>query len=133
MSQLEGETAKNAAIGALVTTVAYLLGPLAVIAPVFGGFIAGYLEHHGATGGLKAGGAKGLVMTVPAIGLGIIASGLLAQVPIIGGLLGGGLIIVVLFIVAHSVALGAVSGLFGGMLSGGPSGKGTDETAETAV
>jgi hypothetical protein len=121
MSNLEGQTLKNASLGAIVTTVFYFFGPLAVIAPIFGGFMAGYLQHHGASGGIKAGGLKGLVMMIPAIGLATIAAGILSGMPMIGGFLSGSILVVVLVVVGHSVAVGLIGGLFGGLLSGGPS------------
>ena len=117
----EGRTLKNAVIGGVVSTVAYFVPVLNVIAPIFGGGVAGYLQHQGAGGGMKAGGLKGLIMVVPAIGLGIVASGLLAQIPVIGGYLAGSVILVAIVIVGHSVALGLFGGLFGGLISGGPS------------
>lgn len=132
MSNLEGQTIKNASLGAIVTTVFYFFGPLAVVAPIFGGFMAGYLQHHGASGGIKAGGLKGLVMTIPAIGLAIVAAGILSSVPMLGGLLSGSILLVVLVIVGHSVAVGLIGGLFGGLLSGGPSRTAEPDTRATS-
>lgn len=117
MSQA-GKTWSNATIGALVTTVAYFLPLVQVIAPVFGGFIAGYLQKQGVSGGMKAGGLKGIVMTIPAIGLGIIGGGILAGIPVIGEVVAGSIALLVVLIVAHSVAIGLFGGLFGGLLAG---------------
>jgi hypothetical protein len=120
MSDLEGKTLTNAAIGAVVSTVAYLVPVVNLFAPIFGGGVAGYLQHQGASGGMKAGSVKGFVMTIPAIGLGLVASGMLAQIPVIGDLLAGSIVLLVIIVVGHSVALGFFGGLFGGIISGGP-------------
>lgn len=128
MSQA-GQTWSNAVIGAVVTTVAYFIPVVNVVAPVFGGFVAGYLQKRGAGGGMKVGGLKGLVMTIPAIGLGIIASGLMAGIPVVGELLAGSIVILVFIVVAHSVAVGLVGGLFGGLVAGTEVGEGSTSPA----
>lgn len=117
MSQA-GQTWTNAVIGAVVTTIAYFVPVLNAIAPIFGGFVAGYLQKRGAGGGMKVGGLKGVVMTVPAIGLGVIAGSVLAGMPVVGELLAGSVAIVVVVVVLHSVVIGLVGGLFGGLLAG---------------
>jgi len=113
----KGRTLPNAAVGAIATTVLYFVPVIQAIAPIAGGSVAGYLQEQGPGGGMKAGGVKGLIMTLPAIFIGIIAAGVLAGVPIIGEILTGSIIIIVAIIVAHSVALGLVGGLFGGMIA----------------
>ncbi|WP_435067123.1 DUF5518 domain-containing protein [Haloplanus sp. C73] len=115
-SDLEGETLKNASIGVLVSSLLYFVPGINTIGPVFGGAVAGYLQQEGVTGGLKAGGAKGGLMIIPAIPISIIAGALLADVPVIGGLLAGSAIIVAIVIVGHSLLLGLGGGLIGGGL-----------------
>lgn len=113
----EGDTLQNATIGAVASTVFYFVPVVQAIAPIAGGILAGYLQHEGAGGGMKVGGVKGLVMVVPAILIGTIAGGMLAGIPIIGELLAGSVVIIAVIIVAHSVALGVVGGLLGGIVS----------------
>lgn len=113
-----GKTWSNATIGAIVTTGAYFIPVLHVIAPVFGGFIAGYLQKQGASGGMKVGGLKGIVMMIPAIGLSILASGFLANIPLLGELMAGSLLLLVVIVVGHSVLIGLIGGLFGGLIAG---------------
>lgn len=113
----KGDTLQNAAVGAIATTVFYFIPVIQAIAPIAGGSVAGYLQGEGAGGGMKVGGVKGLVMVIPAILLGIIAGGMLAGIPIIGELLAGSVAIIAIIIVAHSVALGVIGGLFGGIVS----------------
>jgi len=108
-------------IGGVVSTIAYFVPVINVIAPIFGGGVSGYLQHQGASGGMKAGAVKGLIMVIPAVLLGIVASGILAQIPVIGGYLAGSVVLIAVVIVVHSVFLGLFGGLFGGLISGGPS------------
>jgi hypothetical protein len=115
-SDLEGETLKNASIGVVVSSLLYFVPGINTIGPIFGGAVAGYLQQQGVTGGLKAGGAKGGLMIIPAIPISIIAGALLADIPVIGGLLAGSAIIVAIIIVGHSIFLGLGGGLIGGVL-----------------
>ena len=117
MSQA-GQTWSNAVIGAVVTTIMYFIPGVNAIAPIFGGVVAGYIQKRGVNGGMKVGALKGVVMTIPAIGIGLIASGMLAGIPVIGGMLAGSIGILVVIIVVHSVVLGLIGGLFGGLLAG---------------
>ena len=113
----EGETIQNAIVGAIASTVFYFIPIIQIIAPVVGGSVAGYLQKQGAGGGIKAGGIKGIVMTLPAILIGVIAGGILAGIPLIGELLTGSIAILVVIIVGHSVVLGVIGGLLGGVIS----------------
>lgn len=114
----DGDTLQNASIGAAISTVAYFIPVVNAIAPIFGGFVAGLIQKRGVGGGVKVGSLKGVIMVIPAILLGFIASGILAGIPIIGEILAGSIVVLVVVIVLHSVALGLVGGLFGGILAG---------------
>lgn len=118
MADLDGKTLQNASIGAAVSTVAYFIPVVNAIAPIFGGFVAGLIQKRGAGGGVKVGSLKGLVMVIPGILLGVVASGILAGIPIIGDMLAGSIVVLVAVIVLHSVALGLFGGLFGGIIAG---------------
>lgn len=113
----KGKTLQNGAIGAVVTTVMYFVPVVQAIAPLFGGSVAGYLQKQGMGGGMKAGGVKGIMMVIPAIAIGIIGGGMLAQIPVIGGIMTGSLAILVVIIVLHSVAIGVAGGLLGGIVA----------------
>jgi hypothetical protein len=113
----QGDTLQNAVIGAIATTVFYFIPVVQAVAPIAGGVVAGYLQGEGAGGGMKVGALKGLIMFIPGIAIGTVAAGLLAGIPVIGGLLAGSLIVIVIVIVIHSVVLGLVGGLIGGILS----------------
>lgn len=114
----KGKTLQNALIGVVVTTIAYFVPVLNAVAPVFGGSVAGYLQKQGAGGGMKAGGAKGALTVLPAIPIAIIGGAMLADIPVIGELLAGSIILVVVIILLHSIALGLIGGLLGGVVSG---------------
>lgn len=116
--EFQGKTLKNAAIGVVVTTVAYFIPVVNAIAPIFGGGVAGYLQKQGIGGGMKAGAAKGLLTVLPAVPIAVIGGAVLADVPVIGGFLAGGTLIIALLIVVHSTIVGVVGGFFGGLLSG---------------
>jgi hypothetical protein len=115
-SDLKGETLKNAGIGVIVSSLLYFVPGINTIGPIFGGLIAGYLQQDGVTGGLKVGGAKGGLMIIPAIPISIVAGALLADIPVIGGLLAGSAVVVAIVIVGHSILLGLGGGLIGGGL-----------------
>lgn len=114
----QGDTLQNASIGAVATTVFYFIPVIQAVAPIAGGTVAGYLQKQGAGSGMKVGGIKGIVMTIPAILIAIVAGGMLADMPVIGELLAGSVAIIVIIVVVHSVAFGLIGGLFGGLLSG---------------
>lgn len=111
---LEGKTLQNSSIALVTTVVLHFIPGVNVIGPIVGGFLGGYLQHEGVTGGIKIGGLKGLFMIVPAFPLALIVGGLLNDIPILGALAAGGTIILALIVVGHSL----VFGIFGGILAG---------------
>lgn len=113
--RFQGRTWKDAAIGAAITTVLYLVPGVNVGSPIIGGVVAGYLYRGGALGGVKVGSIIGVVMVLPAFLLGALASGLLARTPVIGDLLAGSLVVLVVIVVLHSLVLGALGGAIGGL------------------
>lgn len=115
-----GDTLVNGTVGAVVSTILYFIPVVHVIAPIGGGFVAGYLQKQGIGGGMKAGFVKGFVMVIPAILLGAVAGNVLASIPLIGDLLAGSLTILVVVVVVHSIALGLMGGLVGGLVAGSP-------------
>lgn len=70
----QGKTIQNALIGTAVTIVAFFIPFLSGIAPLFGGGVAGYLQHERIAGGAKAGIVMGIFLTVITILIGILAS-----------------------------------------------------------
>lgn len=121
VSEFEGRTPVNAALGAVVTTVVLLVWPLTVGAPALGGLLAGYLQREKGAGGMKAGAAMGGLMVVPAVALAVIAQGILSSYMFVGPMLSQYLPVAVVLIVGYSVVLGVVGGLLGGQIAGGPS------------
>lgn len=113
-----GETFRNAGIGVVVSTVSYFIPVLNLIAPIFGGFVAGYLQKRGSTGGMKVGALKGILTIVPAIFLAMIASGIISQIPIIGAVAAGSMGILIIVFGLHAILLGWFGGLFGGLFAG---------------
>ena len=113
----KGDTLLNAVIGAIATTVFYFVPVVQAIAPIAGGIVAGYLQSEGVGGGAKVGALQGFIMFIPGLAIGTVAAGLLAGIPVVGGLLAGSLFLIVLAIVLHSVVIGLVGGLIGGALS----------------
>lgn len=108
---------RHASYGAIATTGAYSVPGLNLFAPVFGGFVAGYLEKETAWRGMKAGALKGVLMIFPAVAFALLAGSILAGVPIIGNYLAGSLALIVLVIVGHSIKLGVIGGFLGGMVA----------------
>ena len=62
------KTVRKGIVRAVVTTAAYSLGPLAVIAPVFGDFMTECLQHQGVSDGIKIGAAKGFLVAEQLLG-----------------------------------------------------------------
>jgi len=114
----EPNTLMNASAGAVATSISYIIPVFNLFGPIFGGFVAGYLQKRGGQGGMKVGGLKGLIMIGPAIPISLFLGGLLSRIPIFGELLAGSFLVVIVFIVAHSIALGVFGGLLGGMVAG---------------
>ena len=103
--------------GVIVTKIAYLIPVVNLFAPIVGGSVTAYMLDSGAIEGLKGGFLKGILMTLPAIILGVFFADILAGIPIIGNLLAGSLGLVVAVIVLHSVVLGMLSGFVTGAIA----------------
>ncbi|CCQ37086.1 uncharacterized protein Nmlp_2939 [Natronomonas moolapensis 8.8.11] len=103
--------------GVIVTKIAYLIPVVNLFAPIVGGSVTAYMLDSGAIEGLKGGFLKGILMTLPAIILGVFFADILAGIPIIGNLLAGSLGLVVAVILLHSVVLGMLSGFVTGAIA----------------
>jgi hypothetical protein len=75
----------GALIGVICTIIFYFIPGVNVIAPLLGGFLAGYYADGGFGGGLKTGILMTVFMVIPGILLGGILGSLLIGVPVIGG------------------------------------------------
>lgn len=112
---LEGETLKNASIALIVSLVLYFVPGVNTVGPVIGGFIGGYLQKEGVTGGIKVGGLKGLLMILPAFPLALVVGALLKDIPILGALAAGGTIILAIILVSHTLIFGIGGGICAGL------------------
>lgn len=128
----QGDTLINGTVGAIISTVLYFVPVVQAIAPIGGGLVAGYMQKGGAGGGIKAGGAKGFIMVLPAIGIGTVAANMVSGIPLIGDLLTGSLAILVIIIVIHSLFFGMTGGLIGGAIAGSPDPTTTRQSTQTS-
>ncbi|NGM68971.1 DUF5518 domain-containing protein [Natronolimnobius sp. AArcel1] len=112
-----GKLLKAILAGVIVTKIVYFIPVVQIGAPLLGGATTAYIINRGPLGGLKSGFLKGLAMTFPAIILGVFFAGMVADVPFLGDLLAGSLIVLVGIIVIHSVTLGMIGGLVSGWIA----------------
>jgi len=109
----EGDSFRNALLGAVVTGLVAWIVPLA---PVVGGAVAGYLEGGDRTDGLLVGIYSGLISLVVATAMGAAAVYAIAsvleflEVPVVGELLG---FLFVVFAVGWALYLVSLSALGG--------------------
>ena len=108
---------KGILAGMVVTKLAYFVPVVHLFGPILGGATTAFIINRGPWKGLKAGFFKGVGMTLPAVVLGIYFSQMLADIPIIGGLLAGSLGLIVFVIVLHSVTFGMVGGFLSGFVA----------------
>ena len=115
-NRYRGRTKKNAFIGLVVTLISYVTIITAAGAPFIGAFVGGFLQREGLKGGLKVGALQSAFMVLPALLIGLFGSQLIAQAPLIGPLIAGaGTTVIILFMFSHSIFIGLIGGLFGGI------------------
>lgn len=115
-NRYKGRTRKNALIGLVVTLISYATVVTAAGAPFIGAFIGGFLQRNGLKGGLKVGALQSAFMVIPALLIGLFGSQLIAQAPLIGPVVAGaGTTIIILLMFGHSIFMGLLGGLFGGI------------------
>lgn len=86
------------------------------LAPLIGGFAAGYLSAQGVWGGLVTGLIMTAIMVVPAYLLSEMIVGILSGIPIIGDLLRSAGFIILVIIVTYVGVLGVLGGILGGYM-----------------
>lgn len=108
---------KGVLAGVVVTKILYLIPGVNLFGPILGGATTAFIINRGPWGGLKSGFIKGIAMTLPAIILAVFFAPMLAEIPLIGGLLAGSVVIVVAIVVLHSVTLGMAGGFVSGFIA----------------
>ena len=86
------------------------------LAPLIGGFAAGYLSAQGVWGGLLTGLLMTAIMVVPAYFLSEMIVGILEGIPIIGDLVRSAGFIILVIIVTYVGVLGVLGGVLGGYM-----------------
>ncbi len=86
------------------------------LAPLIGGFAAGYLSAQGVWGGLVTGLLMTAIMVVPAYFLSEMIVGILEGIPIIGDLVRSAGFIILVIIVTYVGVLGVLGGVLGGYM-----------------
>lgn len=121
----EGETLKNAGIGAAVSIVLFFL----LLSPVLGGAVAGYLQRGDGAEGARVGALSGLIAAVPGTLLAVLVVSVFTVAPPGGGGMGFFAVVVLgslLVVGLYGAALGAVGGLVGAYVA-----RERDETRRT--
>lgn len=112
---LKGKTMTNSSIALITTIILHFVPGINLLGPFVGGFLGGYLQREGVSGGVKVGGLKGILMILPALPLALFIGALLRDIPVVGALAAGGTIILVLILVGHSLLFGIGGGIAAGI------------------
>jgi hypothetical protein len=109
----DGDTLRNAVIGAVVTVVLSFTG----FSPLLGGGVAGYLQRGDRTEGVRVGAISGAIATVPFLLLAVFVFGVFGLLAGGGAAeAGAGLLLGFVFVglvTAWNVGLGAAGGYLG--------------------
>jgi hypothetical protein len=106
----------GALIGMVCTFVFYFIPGVNVIAPLLGGFLAGYYADGGFGGGLETGVLMTVFMILPGILLGGILGSILRDAPVLGGFIAASTFVITLVIVAHTAVIGIIGSVLGAIL-----------------
>lgn len=113
----KGDTIKNSIVAAIITTIAFFIPILNIIAPIFGSGVGGYMQKEGVRGGAKVGGIMGVLMVLPAIFMGGFVSWMFSFIPEVGAFFAGSTLVVTAVITAWSIVVGLVGGAIGGAVA----------------
>jgi hypothetical protein len=107
----------GALIGLVCTFIFYFIPWINVIAPLLGGFLAGYYADGEFRGGLETGILMTVFMIIPGFLLGGIFGSILREAPVLGGFVVASTFIITLVIVAHTAILGIIGSIIGAVLA----------------
>jgi Family of unknown function (DUF5518) len=106
----------GALIGVTCTVIFYFIPAVNAIAPLLGGFLAGYYAEGDFEGGLKTGVLMTIFMVIPGIFLGGVLGSMLVGAPVIGTFVAASTFILTLIIVAHTAVIGIIGSVLGAIL-----------------
>lgn len=109
--------AKDVLLGLAVTTVVYFVPLLNTGAGVVGGFVSAYVHDQGPIEGIKVGLLKGLLFFIPAIVLAVLFAEFLGGLPVVGGFLEVGVVVLAVVLTAYTTVKAVIGGFVGGYLA----------------
>jgi len=107
----------GALIGMVCTFIFYFIPGINVIAPLLGGFLAGYYADGEFRGGLETGVLMTIFMILPGIVLGGFLGSILRDAPVLGGFVAASTFVITLVIVAHTAIIGIIGSIIGAVLA----------------